>query len=453
MRSTVAVLVLALAVAFIPLGGAVVFAQDSGGEELGGWHGTLIDYSTFWDGKGKIKGQIRLRGESFSDFDFNDDVETDSADDDFFLSRIRVSIDVKPDDMFRIFLQIQDSHQFETDSATANRKGPGAREDRVDIHQAYVDVTSFSDLPLTIRAGRQELSYGSQRLVGAFGWSNVGRTFTSLKAMYNRDDFFLDAWVANVIVPEDRHFNTEAHDDDFFGLYGGWKEMPGGVLEAYFFFRDDDSKDQDREIYTFGTRIAGKCTTNEAVDYSVELVGQLGDAANNEDQEAFAAHFGAGYTFADKDYKPRLGVEYNFSSGDDDPDDGDNNTLDNLYPTNHIHYGSMDRFSWRNMHNIKLSASAKPTEKLTVKCDLHFFWLDDTDDAWYNAGGGVIRAGGTPGADDYVGEELDLTIKYKYNKHLTIMAGYSHFFAEDFVDDTGSDDDADWAFIQTAFNF
>jgi hypothetical protein len=33
------------------------------------------------------------------------------------------------------------------------------------------------------------------------------------------------------------------------------------------------------------------------------------------------------------------------------------------------------------------------------------------------------------------------------------MAGYSHFFAEDFVDDTGSDDDADWAFIQTAFNF
>jgi hypothetical protein len=36
---------------------------------------------------------------------------------------------------------------------------------------------------------------------------------------------------------------------------------------------------------------------------------------------------------------------------------------------------------------------------------------------------------------------------------MTIMGGYSHFFAGDFVDDTGADEDADWAFIQTSFSF
>ena len=191
---------------------------------------------------------------------------------------------------------------------------------------------------------------------------------------------------------------------------------------------------------------------NEAIDYSVELVAQTGDWSSGDDQQAYAAHMGAGYTFTDVSYTPRLGIEYNFSTGDDDPTDGKVETLDNLFPTNHINYGYMDRFSWRNIHNIRLSASAKPTEKLTVKADLHFFWLDDSNDAWYNAGGGVIRPG-TPGADDFVGEEIDLTAKYKLNKHVALQAGYSHFFAADFVEDTGSDDDADWAYFQTVFTF
>lgn len=52
-----------------------------------------------------------------------------------------------------------------------------------------------------------------------------------------------------------------------------------------------------------------------------------------------------------------------------------------------MHYGYMDLFSRRNIHNVGLSASAKPIDKLTVKGDLHFFWFDDTSDAWYNAAG------------------------------------------------------------------
>jgi hypothetical protein len=191
---------------------------------------------------------------------------------------------------------------------------------------------------------------------------------------------------------------------------------------------------------------------NEAIDYGVELVGQTGDLPGGVDQEAFAAHFGVGYTFKDASWAPRVGIAYNFSPGDDDPTDGDNNTFDNLYPTNHLYYGHMDRFSWRNMHDIRLSVSAKPMKKLTVKADLHFLWLDETDDAWYNAGGGVIRPA-TPGADDFVGEELDLTVKYKLNQHVAFAAGYSHFFAGDFVDDSGADDDADWAFLQTVLSF
>lgn len=68
------------------------------------------------------------------------------------------------------------------------------------------------------------------------------------------------------------------------------------------------------------------------------------------DHEALAASVGGGYTCAKTFGTPRLGLEYNFSSGDHDPTDGKNETLDNLFPTNHKHYGYMDFLGWRNIH-------------------------------------------------------------------------------------------------------
>jgi hypothetical protein len=178
MRSTVIVFLFAFIAVFISPGASAVRA-----EELGDWHDTLEEYTTFWDGKGKISGQVRFRAESFNDFDFDDDVSADARDDDFLLSRIRLAVDLKPHELVRLYFQLQDSHQFETDTPTAFRLGPPAREDRVDIHQAYIDARPIADVPLIIRAGRQELSYGNQKLIGAFGWSNVGRTFKGVKMM------------------------------------------------------------------------------------------------------------------------------------------------------------------------------------------------------------------------------------------------------------------------------
>ena len=441
MRTATIRFTFALMIAFIPIGMQGALAED------GDW---LDERTKFWNDKGRIGGQIRLRGESFNDFDFNDDVETDGRDDDFLLSRIRLSLDLNPSELLRLYIEIQDSHQFETDTPKAFRVGGTAREDRLDIYQAFVDVRPIPAVPLTVRVGRHELSYGNQRLVGAFGWSNVGRSFQGVKARFETEAFFADTFFANVIVPEDRHFNDEEHDDDFYGVYGGWKEFPTGVIEGYFLARDNEIT--GLHTYTFGTRLAGHLLDSQAVDYAVELAIQTGDAPAGRDQEAFAAHAGGGYTFKKCAATPRLGIEYNYSTGDDDPADGKNETFDNLFPTNHLHYGYMDLFSWRNLHNLRLSASAKPIEKLTLKCDVHFFWLDEAADGWRSASGAVIRPG-KAGADDFVGEEIDLTLSYAFNNHLSFQAGYSHFFPGEFVDETGPDDDADWVYLQTTFTF
>ena len=48
----------------------------------------------------------------------------------------------------------------------------------------------------------------------------------------------------------------------------------------------------------------------------------------------------------------------------------------------------------QNIIDFNLGASLKPLDQLTAYVAGHFFWRADTDDALYNAGGGVLRAGG-----------------------------------------------------------
>ena len=52
-----------------------------------------------------------------------------------------------------------------------------------------------------------------------------------------------------------------------------------------------------------------------------------------------------------------------------------------------------------------------------------------------------------------MGAEIDLHVKVKIDKTFSVWAGYCHFFAGEFLDDTGSDDDADFFFVQLTVNF
>jgi len=170
------------------------------------------------------------------------------------------------------------------------------------------------------------------------------------------------------------------------------------------------------------------------------------------DLTAFAAHVGGGYTFKCP-WTPRLFAEYNFASGDHNPTDGDIETFQNLFPSNHAYYGYMDLFSWQNMHNPELSLKVKPCKEVGLETNFHWFWLANTNDAWYRANGTTRVRPITPGAPNYVGAELDVLMTFQPVKPLVIWVGYSHFFAGSYVCATGACDDADFGYAQATINF
>jgi hypothetical protein len=190
------------------------------------------------------------------------------------------------------------------------------------------------------------------------------------------------------------------------------------------------------------------------LDYEGEFAWQTGNV-RGFDLAAFAAHVGLGYTL-DAAWLPRLGIAYDFGTGDDDPGDREVQTFQNLFPTNHKFYGQMDLFSWQNIHDLEFSVKVQPGKALGVKVAYHGFWIESTEDAWYRANGVATVRPLTPAAraaENYAGSEIDFVATWSVNKHLQIEGGYSHFFAGDYLDDTGADDDADFGYVQAKLTF
>ncbi|HTD88243.1 MAG TPA: alginate export family protein, partial [Candidatus Binatia bacterium] len=143
-----------------------------------------------------------------------------------------------------------------------------------------------------------------------------------------------------------------------------------------------------------------------------------------------------------------------------DPNDSNDDSFLNLFPTNHKFYGYMDFFAWKNIHNPSVSLKMQPDPKVTVQLDGHAFWLFSNEDAWYRANGVTqvrpVNAAARD-ADPFVGTEVDLTVGYVPVKWLKLQVGYSHFFAGQYLTDTAAgpagNDDADFGYLQAIIAF
>ena len=117
----------------------------------------------------QMGAEIRLRPESRSDF------SAKNALNNVVLQRIRLNARLRLNERITGLVQLQDSRFWGEEVSTASN------EANVDLHQAYLQVDRFLSAPVSLRIGRQELVYGNERLVGAFGWNYGGGSFFFFK--------------------------------------------------------------------------------------------------------------------------------------------------------------------------------------------------------------------------------------------------------------------------------
>jgi hypothetical protein len=427
----------------------------------------------FLDGKLCFDIQERLRFEGRNNtFDFNSDVDS-LTDDSFLLNRFRIGVAIKPVDWLKIYAQGQDSREWLSDRPTIPGVMGAEGDDQFDLRQAYVQLGPKS---VNATIGRQTLAYGDERLVGISEWNNFTRTFDAAKLHYEHGKFSIDVFASTVVYIIRDEFNysdlfngAETHRDQVFsGIYGSTTTVDPLTIDLYVLVLNErnptvivpgitypgtslSTPGTRTDFATLGTRLKADPKKLNGWEYEGEFAFQAGQVSDL-DLTAFAAHIGGGYNFKCP-WSPRLFAEYNFATGDHNPTDGDIETFQDLFPTNHPRYGFMDLFSWQNMHNPELSLKAKPIKQVSLEADFHWFWLADTNDAWYRANGTTRVRPITPSANNYVGAEIDLLATYQPVKFLTFVAGYSHFFAGDYLADTRPSDDADFGYVQATLNF
>jgi hypothetical protein len=297
-------------------------------------------------------------------------------------------------------------------------------------------------------------------------WTNTQRVFDAAKLRFEKGGWWVDAFTSRVVVVDNRNFNLADDYDWFSGVYASSKTLVAWQeTQVYAFSRNAEvgASASARDIYTIGYRVKSLPGKLRGWDYAVENAYQFGSvntAGVRLKQDAMAASLGGGYTWEKAWGSPRVGFEYNYSSGDSNPTDGKSQTFDNLYPTNHKHYGYMDFVGWRNIHNPRLMASVKPMKALTVSLDWHWFFLVDDRDTFYpqaGAGRTTLGYGRNSQFNKYVGSEINLDATYTINKWSAVRAGYGHFFTGSYVESSkaavGGAKDADWFYTQITFNF
>jgi hypothetical protein len=436
---------------------------------------------SFFDGKVVFDLQERLRWENRSNnYDFNSAARS-PTDGNWFEQRLYIGLTIKPVEWLKIYAQAQDLREF--NALRPNIPGTMGAEgdDAFDLRQAYIEISDYDKCPWGLKVGRQELSYGDERLVGVLDWANYSRTFDAAKVIYKGQGFSFEAFTSTpVIITKDKYdqsdlFNGEETHRDlvFSGGYLSFDSLPFGVWDFYSFVLDQahgntgyvqgllntplpkGSLLERSDFVTLGTRIKGDPKKLHGWEYSGEFAWQVGKV-RDLNLNAYALNAGVGYNFLYTPWTPRIFAEYNYASGDDNPADHDLGTFQNLFPTNHKFYGVMDMFSWQNMEDSHLSVSVNPTKSLTTEVGYYAHWLASTNDAWYRANGiNTVRPvnAAARNAGSYQGSELDLILTWNVKKYLQIQGGYAHFFAGSYLTDTGAHDDANFGYVQATLKF
>ena len=266
------------------------------------------------DNRLQLSGQIRTRGE-LDGKDFDDDTSAER----FTLLRVRLNTAFQPADRISTFIQFQDSRAYGSEPSTL------ANLQNIDLHQAYLQANDFLIDKLTLKIGRMELIYAGQRLIGAVGWSNVGRAFDGTLLRYQAEKLKVDLFSTKIVSQADP---KDPDDTGFYfgGIYTTYQPKSTYRLDFYALGEWNrkqtiEDKDDLRRI-TIGTYDKGKLN---AIDYEVEVAAQLGKRNNDtikkrQDVSAFMLTGSIGYTIGMKQ-KARIAVGYDYLSGQEAGDE------------------------------------------------------------------------------------------------------------------------------------
>lgn len=371
------------------------------------------------------KGHYQFRSESAR----NSNGFTDTKVDDNTASRLRVYFTFAPNSNLKFNLTPQavkgfGGKEYSPSSLTANKNNEtsgSTYHTNLAFFEANIDysIANF----VSVKLGKQEISYGDHLIVGALPWAMPGRSFDAAKFRFKYDFGWTDVFRSRI---SDYNTSTLTTDDtNFDGVYSSFNFGDYVKPLDVYLFQNKDSFNKTL-INSFGVRLLGG---GENFFYRTENVFQNHADANLIDIES-GLKFG-GYSFS---------LEYS-SSG---------SGYNQQYPTAHMFLGYADVLKRNNVDQVALHLNGKFTSWFSGALDFHSFSRHKNDKNVTNLSSTTALGSGD---SKNIGSEVDLVLTFSTTDNVKLQLGHSIFQPGEYMKDNGNDKATNFSYIQVNADF
>lgn len=310
------------------------------------------------------------------------------------------------------------------------------------------------------QAGRQELSYDDERLLGAHDWAASGRAHDALRVGWENPRHKVHAIVAFNQTAEVVEGVVTTNSSSSVKLYKnmqtlwyhyGASQSPFQISGIFINQGASDLKyDSVRYMQTFGVYMT---YAKSKISSDLSLYYQMGHDRTGTDIKAFMMSANFGWQIKPK-WRLAVGDDY-LSGGDGYP--GTNRTFNVLYGSYHKFFGAMDNFTYSSIPlyglndlNVKVDFNCCPNFDVSLACHwlitgrrINDYLKDPIERIWDPAKILIMRRyNGKYRFSQNLGQEIDLELNYRPWKNITIQAGFSMMLATEtmqFVKGTTAD--------------
>jgi hypothetical protein len=352
----------------------------------------------------------------------------------FLLQRYMLNSDWHLGNNFRVFVQLK--------SGLEDFRAVGPRpidEKRLDFEAAFFEVgNTHKKNWAVLRIGRQELNYGSGRLVSVREGPNVRQSFDGVKVRSKVGAWNVDAWAVRPDLDKLGSFdNAPDHTTAFWGVYATRPLRRGVSYDLYYLGLDRKNATFERGTaaelrHTVGARLWRPVATQEpGLDFDYEGVMQFG-TFGSDDIRAWTFASDTGYTLTNVPLRPRFSIKADISSGDN-PGSHTLGTFNPVYPIGNYFGVLADTGPGPvNFIDVHPRIQTQLPHGISISADIVAQWREDVNDGVYAVPGFLlVPANGSRAR--FVGYRPGAEVRWQINRHAYLQADYGIFYAGQFL--------------------
>lgn len=317
-------------------------------------------------------------------------------------------------------------------------KGP-VDETGADLLQGFADIRlpAGEGGSLTLRAGRQLLALGSERLVGARYGTNVPQSFDGIHAIFEHGGLRVDAFrLRPVDIGPDNFDDATSRTRRLHGFYATIAPAENIGIDLYWLGYGNETAcvaagtgHEQRD--TLGLRFSGQ---RGPLGWNWEAVRQNG-RFDGEPIRAWSVASETSWHFTGLALQPRLRLRANVVSGDRDGQDRVLGTFNAMFPKGY-YFGELSPIGPANIVNVHPGVELTIVPRMTLTFAGVAYWRESGGDGIYGMGGSLLRPPGDS-ASRFIGREVEAAIGWQANEIVSLSASAAIFAAGGFIRETG----------------